>query len=47
MRIRKAEKRDNDEIYAVIKTAFESAEHADGNEQDLFHALMAGSAYIP
>lgn len=47
MRIRKAEKRDNDEIYAVIKTVFESAEHADGNEQDLFHALMAGSAYIP
>ena len=46
MRIRKAEKRDNDEIYAVIKTAVESAEHADGNEQDLAAAFRELNAAL-
>ena len=33
-------------IYEVVKTAFDSAEHADGNEQDLVTALRKGENYI-
>ncbi len=46
MIIRKEEARDYDEIYKVIKTAFERAEHADGNEQNLVNALRESDAYI-
>lgn len=45
--IRQAEEKDYNSIYAVVKTAFESAEHADGNEQDLVNALRMGDSYIP
>ena len=31
----------------MIKAAFDSAEHADGNEQDLVDALRKGDSYIP
>ena len=34
-------------IYNLIKEAFETAEHADGNEQDLVTALRNGHSYIP
>lgn len=47
MDIRKEEPRDYDSIYAVVKAAFDSAEHADGNEQDLVVALRKGENYIP
>ena len=39
LEIRKETKSDYDEVYDVIKTAFETAEHSDGNEQDLVVAL--------
>ena len=32
MEIRKEETKDYQEIYEVVKRAFDSAEHADGNE---------------
>lgn len=47
MKIRKEEERDYDEVYDLVKTAFDSAEHADGNEQDLVKALRKSSAFVP
>lgn len=47
MKIRKEKTEDFNSIYTVIKAAFESAEHADGNEQDLAAALRKGESYIP
>ena len=47
MEIRKEEPKDYTEIYEVVKRAFNSAEHADGNEQDLVNALRTGDSYIP
>lgn len=35
MIIRKESKADYEKIYQLIKKAFETAEHRDGNEQDL------------
>ena len=35
MNIRKEKMEDYNSIYAVVKAAFDNAEHADGNEQDL------------
>ncbi len=45
--IRQANKTDYKNIYDVIKTAFASAEHADGNEQDLVNVLRTSDSYIP
>lgn len=47
MLIRKEEPKDYEIIYSVVKTAFEGAEHSDGNEQDLVNALRKGEAFIP
>ena len=47
MNIRKEKPEDYDSIYAVVKAAFDSAEHADGNEQDLVVELRKGESYIP
>lgn len=47
MDIRKEKTKDYDSIYEVVKVAFDSAEHADGNEQDLVVALRKGENYIP
>lgn len=47
MYIRKERVEDYDIVYAVVKSAFESAAHADGNEQDLVNALRKGEAFIP
>lgn len=47
MYIRKETPNDYSAVYLVIKSAFESTEHADGNEQDLVVALRKGKAYIP
>lgn len=47
MIIRKERPRDYDAIYLVVKEAFRSAEHADGNEQDLVALLREGESYIP
>lgn len=46
MLIRKEEPKDYEIIYSVVKSAFDSAEHADGNEHDLVKALRKGEAYI-
>lgn len=47
MIIRKENSKDYEFVYTVVKNAFESAEHADGNEQDLVNALRKGDAFIP
>ena len=40
-------KKDYEEVYNVVKIAFETAEHSDGNEQDLVVALRNSSNFIP
>ena len=47
MLIRQEKPNDYEEIYKLIKEAFETAEYADGNEQDLVIALRKSKAYIP
>ena len=37
---------DYDAIYNLVKKAFETAKHSDGNEQDLVNALRKGKSYI-
>lgn len=46
MLIREETKNDYETVYEIVKKAFASAEHADGNEQDLVEALRKGEAYI-
>ena len=38
MRIRQEAVKDYEEVYRLIQEAFATAEHADGNEQDLVAA---------
>ncbi len=45
--IRQEEERDYRAVYNLIKEAFASAEHADGNEQELVEALRRRSSFIP
>lgn len=47
MLIRKEEAKDYEIIYSVVKAAFDSAEHSDGNEHDLVNALRKSDAFIP
>lgn len=47
LEIRQENKNDYEEVYNVIKTAFETAEHSDGNEQDLVVALRDSNSFIP
>lgn len=47
MHIRKEETKDYEIIYSVVKNAFDSAEHSDGNEHDLVNILREGNAFIP
>ncbi|MFR8346567.1 GNAT family N-acetyltransferase [Mediterraneibacter gnavus] len=47
MYIRQETTTDYEVVYSVVKRAFESAEHADGNEQDLVNALRKGDAFLP
>lgn len=47
LEIRKETKNDYDKVYDVIKTAFETAEHSDGNEHDLVVALRKSDNFIP
>lgn len=46
-KIRKENKNDYNEVYNVIKKAFETAEHSDENEQDLVVRLRNSKAFIP
>lgn len=45
--IRQERPEDYDVVYHVIKEAFESAEHSDGNEQDLVAQLRNSKSFIP
>lgn len=47
MLIRKEETADYEAVYLVVKKAFDSAEHADGNEPELVNALRKGNCFIP
>ena len=38
---------DYNEVYNVIKEAFQNAEHSDGNEQDLVVELRKSKSFIP
>ena len=45
--IRQENKKDYEEVYKLVKTAFETAEHSDGNEQDLVVDLRNSDNFIP
>ena len=47
LEIRQENKNDYEEVYNVIKTAFETAEESDGNEQDLVVNLRKSDNFIP
>lgn len=47
MIIRQEKPSDRDEVYRVVKEAFESAEISDGNEHELVNDLRKGTAFIP
>lgn len=47
LEVRQETKKDYEEVYNVVKTAFEKAEHSDGNEQDLVVALRKSNSFIP
>lgn len=47
MLIRQETANDYGKVYELIKEAFSSAEHSDGNEQDLVTALRKGASFIP
>lgn len=47
MLIRQETEKDYNEIYQLITVAFKTAEHSDGNEQDLVVSLRKGTAFVP
>lgn len=47
MQIRKAETGDYESICLLVKEAFDSSEHSDGNEHELVDALRESAAFIP
>ncbi|MDO4439427.1 MAG: N-acetyltransferase [Eubacteriales bacterium] len=47
MIIRQEKPEDYNEVYKLIKEAFESAEHSDGNEQELVVELRKSNSFIP
>ncbi len=47
IKIRKENRNDKDEVYNVVKKAFETAEHSDGNEHDLVNLLRTSKNFIP
>lgn len=47
MKTRTEQPSDFDSVYQVVKSAFKTAEHSDGNEQDLVNALRKSSAFVP
>lgn len=47
MTVRQERGTDHAVVYAVVKTAFASAEHSDGNEQDLVTALRDSGSFVP
>ncbi len=47
LKIRQENENDYEEVYTVIKKAFETAEHSDGNEQELVIKLRKSKSFIP
>lgn len=47
LEIRQETKNDYKEVYSLVKTAFETAEHSDGNEHDLVVNLRKSNNFIP
>ena len=47
MIIRQETQKDYETVGEVVKSAFESAEHSDGNELELVRALRKSQAFIP
>lgn len=47
MVIRQENVQDYDEVYTMVKSAFATAEHADGTEHDLVAALRGSEAFLP
>lgn len=47
MLIRQETSKDYSQVYDLIKLAFETAEHSDGNEHDLANALRQSDAFVP
>ena len=47
LEIRQETKNDYEEVYNLVKKAFETAEHSDGNEQDLVVDLRKSNNFIP
>lgn len=47
MIIRQEHPHDYDTVYQIVKAAFSSADHRDGNEQDLVSVLRDSKAFVP
>lgn len=47
MVIRQEQEKDYKQVYQLVKTAFASAQHSDGTEQDLVEALRKSEAFVP
>ncbi|GEM_PF-121182 len=47
LRIRRETEKDYDEVYRLVKAAFENAEHASGDEQELVNRLRSSNSFIP
>ena len=47
MNIRAEQPADQQAVYDVVKRAFETAAHRDGNEQDLVNTLRDSDAFVP
>lgn len=47
MFIRQETSKDYGKVFDLIKLAFETAEHSDGNEHDLSNALRKSDAFVP
>lgn len=47
MLIRQETNHDYNKVYDLIKLAFKTAEHSDGNEHDLANALRDSDAFVP
>lgn len=47
LKIKNESKKDYKTIYLLVKYAFKTAEHSDGNEHNLINKLRTSESYIP